>query len=636
MTFTLYPENYPLRIYQTTDQQGFHWIEYQSWGAAANYINNQINTDLKNEHEAWELTYAAWEQEHQAWKSAYATWEQEHQAWINGGENGEEPVMNQEEPIAPEESGIIPILMNTGDMTQSGSRVNEWVDYYNAGSRLFNHLEQVNCVGNNDLCGTVVTDLGTGDDIGKSNSFYFHVFYCYEVDTTEGMVPIVRGKYIPSLYHIDFKDFRLVVVNSEITYENCKSWFKMVIKSDGSLVEEEMFSESNKEVLNQNITNKVYQVINIYTGWTVEGTARYYNSNDFTSIYTILYHMLSDTDALAERRCIVACHEMPFTVITKENLMEDQVDKYRSASGNNLVGSHLNQLKTSDTNAIYWFSRLLEFSGVKLCIGGHKHTYAITWPVREHYYYKTQVGQEEVWVSSLTNGPMEMEETLANDKDNVRWVLENEESFIDASDPSNTISNATTNTTVNLTKYPIIEGERDKIKATKPIKYIIPGTITNTNYGVIYHMCQATGFKLMSNKELPAPEQVFTRYFPHSRLSYNNNTGKVTDSKASGEQRRPMYSVIDLETSVVTVSNSEIKEYTIIGKLIRLTNIQKAAGKLFSQLVHGVNPIVAEYLYDNSLVVADDDVVTEGNDKTQWKYGGWRIGEENIINITQR
>lgn len=28
-TFTLYPTSYTPRVYQITDQQGFHWIEYQ-------------------------------------------------------------------------------------------------------------------------------------------------------------------------------------------------------------------------------------------------------------------------------------------------------------------------------------------------------------------------------------------------------------------------------------------------------------------------------------------------------------------------------------------------------------------------------------------------------------------------------
>nr|DAF96370.1 MAG TPA: hypothetical protein [Podoviridae sp. ctG4L18]DAO74364.1 MAG TPA: hypothetical protein [Bacteriophage sp.] len=31
--------------------------------------------------------------------------------------------------------------MNTGDMTQNGTRINEWFDYYNAGKVLFNKFE---------------------------------------------------------------------------------------------------------------------------------------------------------------------------------------------------------------------------------------------------------------------------------------------------------------------------------------------------------------------------------------------------------------------------------------------------------------------------------------------------------------
>ena len=67
----------------------------------------------------------------------------------------------------PKGSNIIPIVMNTGDMTQNGTRINEWFDYYNAGHVLFSKFEQMNVVGNNDLCGTNVTNLGTGDDLDK-------------------------------------------------------------------------------------------------------------------------------------------------------------------------------------------------------------------------------------------------------------------------------------------------------------------------------------------------------------------------------------------------------------------------------------------------------------------------------------
>ena len=78
----------------------------------------------------------------------------------------------------------------------------------------------MNVVGNNDLCGTDINELGTGDDVGKSNSFYFHVFYCYEVNSSV-CYPVVNDKYIPSLYYFDTKDFRFIMINSEITAINC-------------------------------------------------------------------------------------------------------------------------------------------------------------------------------------------------------------------------------------------------------------------------------------------------------------------------------------------------------------------------------------------------------------------------------
>ena len=183
MTFTVYPNSYVPKIYQITDQQGFHWIEYQAWAAAAEKLNSIIAQDCQN-------------------------------------------------------SNIIPILVNTGDMTQNGTRINEWYDYYMAGTSLFNHLEQMNVVGNNDLCGQNVTALGTGDDTGKSNPYYFHVFYCYEVDeestTTENegvttyeykYLPIVNDKYIPSMYWFTNGTYVFFMMNSELTYVHCRDWF---------------------------------------------------------------------------------------------------------------------------------------------------------------------------------------------------------------------------------------------------------------------------------------------------------------------------------------------------------------------------------------------------------------------------
>nr|DAT46525.1 MAG TPA: hypothetical protein [Caudoviricetes sp.] len=83
----------------------------------------------------------------------------------------------------------------------------------------------MNIVGNNDLCSTIPTELGTGDDIGKSNSYYFHIFNCYEIDLDN--LPIVNGIYVPSLYYFDTTNYRFLMVNSELTYENCRNWFKL-------------------------------------------------------------------------------------------------------------------------------------------------------------------------------------------------------------------------------------------------------------------------------------------------------------------------------------------------------------------------------------------------------------------------
>jgi len=58
-------------------------------------------------------------------------------------------------------------------------------------------------------------------------------------------------------------------------------------------------------------------------------------------------------------------------------------------------------------------------------------------------------------------------------------------------------------------------------------------------------MCQATGFKLMSNKELPSPDQTFSQYIPKSQIT-RNNENKITKSSASPEQRYPMYAVVEL------------------------------------------------------------------------------------------
>lgn len=286
----------------------------------------------------------------------------------------------------------MPVLVNTGDMTQSGARISEWYDYYEAGKCLFKHLEQMNVVGNNDLANIDPTILGTGDDAGKSNSFYFHVFYCYEVDNFGNTAyPIINNKYIPSLYYFGTNDYRFIMINSEITSTCCNNWF--------------------------NLDN-----YNIYTGYTIGANNTYKTGNTWVPIYDRLFAIMNN---FTGKQFVTMCHEMPFTVITKANIKKttDVLIAQRSASGTSLVGSHLNSITADDTGfGFNWFSRLLEYFAVKgktkLCIGGHKHTYAMSFPIRENYVY-TEGNVEK----DSKDGPMTMSATLNNELEKtVKWV----------------------------------------------------------------------------------------------------------------------------------------------------------------------------------------------------------------------
>ena len=251
----------------------------------------------------------------------------------------------------------------------------------------------MNVVGNNDLANIDPTLLGNGDDSGKSNSFYFHVFYCYEVDNFGNTAyPIINKKYIPSLYYFGTNDYRFIMINSEITTKCCSDWF--------------------------GIGN-----YNIYTGYTIGSANNTYKTDStWTPIYDRLFAIMNN---FTGKQFITAVHEMPFTVITKANIKYDTqiIAAQRSASGTSLVGSHLNSITAEDTGyGFNWFSRLLEyFAGrgkTKLCIGGHKHTYAMTFPIRENYTYINNGAT----VDSKTT-PMPMSATLNNAiEKSVKWT----------------------------------------------------------------------------------------------------------------------------------------------------------------------------------------------------------------------
>jgi hypothetical protein len=131
----------------------------------------------------------------------------------------------------------------------------------------------MNVVGNNDLANAYDHSvLGTGNDEGKSNPYYFHLMNCYELDYSENYNHaetdtdyakmwqhplIINNIYFPSTYYTYFGDFGYLLVNSELTYDTCKGLFKAV-KNDtlGTAVYNLYTSCLENESVNE--TNKIY------------------------------------------------------------------------------------------------------------------------------------------------------------------------------------------------------------------------------------------------------------------------------------------------------------------------------------------------------------------------------------------
>ena len=583
-TFTLYPNSYEGRVYHITDQQGFHWIEYQVWAAAAEKLNKVIADEC----------------------------------------NGEK---------------VFPILINTGDMTQSGARINEWLDYYNGGKCLFNHMEQMNCVGNNDLCNLDPTVLGTGNDPGKSNAKFFHYFYCYEIpnderlivkahdvtvktETSESKISIPEDRYIPSTYYFETKGVIYVVANSEITKTTCEKWFGLY----------------GKEV------DDITQSINLYTGIEIRADGDYNNqcqsgSKIFYPMYETIYYWLKDNKTnKGNKKIVFACHEIPFTVITQASLYNS--DKKTMANTRNypngsssLLGSHMNQLDAKENRGTYWISRLLEYFGCKLCIGGHKHTYALSYPIKENYQWVDKDGVEH---NSL-NGIKEMKETLQdecgnNPENNLSWVVKTSQN--EEGNPYNIGSGASGEVTISSTKTPYIPSDlysligENKFKGnTTYYRCCAPMEVSDGGkYDgfVNYSMCQATGYKLKSNKELPSAYQVFSKLIPMTDNQYDDKTGKFTDT-VNGNQLYPMYSIIEFEHG----NDGSIIATNV--KLCRVAGIFKADGNdSFTQTSYGTNKPSIQYLVE----VTDSNVETinailgyvdEKNkiSKSNYMYGAW-------------
>lgn len=654
-TFTLYPRTWEGRVYQITDQQGFHWIEYQVWAGVAKALNDRIAKDLAGKNE-------------------------------------------------------FPIIINTGDMTQSGARINEWLDYHNAGEPLFNHLEQMNVVGNNDLNDVDSSILGTGNDSGKSVSRFFHYFYCHEVPNDTSLVMGPDKKFIPSIYYIKTNKMMYLCFNSEMTTTTAQKWLKLNFRNDAD------------------------SVINPYTGVvckTVDATNDLLNTmcttekqNElmFTPLYKTVYKWLFENKFVGGNKSVVfACHEIPFTVITIDSLKGAVANANYTRNYPNggktpsRLGSNLNQLFYDEKKGTYWLSRLFEYFGVKLVIGGHKHTYAISWPIQEYYFYNTynevvkyRCNGSGGW-SAYTTGSNDIVFDIivsSDDYSNYSTINQNVTNYINSyienivgSNVSSIINNtnvvvrigyytkedatksskpfvnstytpnsqghmpmvfneieletsddiklsweiknvtASDNTaykdvylsqdytgdtlTINTTKLPLIDrnskifgkpndGTNYNEKFELPINYyrcVTPFGYTFTGDNtyasehlpspVVYFMLQATGYKITSNKELPSKYQYFSQIVPKTDNTLSN--GNMSNT-ANNNQCYPMYAMLKVDT---TGTSTAVDLF-----MMRVKGIVKSEGNKIT-FKQGTKPPQSKVSYEY-ITPVDDNV-----------YGSW-------------
>jgi hypothetical protein len=433
-------------------------------------------------------------------------------------------------------------------------------------------------------------------------------------DGLENTITIPEDIYIPSIYYFETRGVMYIVANSEITKTSCEKLYGLygnVIKDDNTVS------------------------INLYTGIEIR-TDGNYNVNCqnedkvFNPIYETIYSWLNNNATVSDnKKVIFVCHEIPFTVITRSSLTNSDKNtmgytrNYPNGSGS-LLGSHMNQLDSKENRGTYWISRLLEQFGCKLCIGGHKHTYALSYPIKENYQWVNN----GVTYSSL-NGIKEMKPTLmdeagTNPENALLWIVnanfdENDnpynigETFKDAGDIS-----------ISSTKLPYIpedlynvigvnkfkEGNADYYRCCTPI------STSDSKYDgfVNYSMCQATGYKLKSNKELPSAYQVFSKLIPMTTFEDGSD-------KPNGNQLYPMFSVLEFE-------HDRTKEVNAINvKLCRVGGIFQTDGKdTFTQTSYGLGEPTIKYLIEvngDEAAEAIKNVTSKEVKKSEYMYGVW-------------
>lgn len=409
---------------QTSDQQGFNWDEYRIW-QGANYAIS-------------------------------------HEERSNGAH----------------------FMINTGDMTQNGSRMNEWLDYFNGKDTFMNNLEEMATVGNNDLSPKETYLIPDGKDNSKISLENFRYFYCYEMDEENVPVFLINSVeyYIPSLYSFNYGNTHFMCVVSEIK---------------------------------QTAETQLYEFANYGNFYPL---IKEWCENDIAKNNNYKWN-------------IAFCHEMPFTILTQDDTNKSILEKSLSTG---VIDGERKGASININNPIgwnYWFSEFCQNNNVRLVMGGHKHTQSTSWPLLENVKYEGDTRTVYSWrpIIVLSDIESEFKEELTDFSVLVGYDRSKIDkatlSLVELPDgrkyPNTWIENGALSETAK--KYGALCEFTQKTEEIKP---------------VVYAMSQATSYKHTSNKELPSKDIPWLRYY-YPQTGKNSNT----DAKANAGQKYPFYTI---------------------------------------------------------------------------------------------
>jgi len=453
---------------QTSDQQGFKWEEYVIWDAAAKVIASETG------------------------------------------------------------SSDVHFMINTGDMVQNGSRMCEWLDYFNGKGEFLNNMEEMATVGNNDLSGKYTYLLPDGEDASKLSLENFNYFYTYEMDIDNAPVFTVpvqettattvnKDFFIPSLYSFNYGDTHFMCVTSEI----------------------KTIAENNKE------TSKEYQSI--------------YNCPTYGNFYPQIKTWCENDIAKNTKTWNLAfCHELPFHIMTtgttytwldkktSQTIIQPYSD-YASeildgtgGSGRGGASINVNLINTTATGTPqYWFSEFCQTHNIRLIMGGHKHTQSTSWPMLENVKYENGIRSVISYRPKIVLKQVQDFDPAADDElvTATVTITGNSTPFVfEAKYPSTWV----TSDDGGLTHYVTNE----YVRKAAFCEFMLESELPTGTKPVVYAMSQATSYKHTSNKELPSDVIPYLRYYYPTHEN---------DTKPDPKQKFPFYTVWTVDTdSAVT------------------------------------------------------------------------------------